>query len=382
MSIEPFSVYVPETELEDLRRRIQSTRWPDRETVPGWVQGAPLQAVRDLVDYWATEYDWRRFEKEIAALPQFRTHIDGIDLHFLHVRSSHADAKPLLLTHGWPGSFVEFLDVIRPLTEPDTEGPAFHLVIPSLPGFAFSSRPTEAGWGIDRMARAFDELMKRLGYDRYCASGGDWGTSISTMLGVLCPDSLIGIHLTPPWVAPDAATIDNLTEWEQESLQILEGAHLAAGYAYIQSTRPQTIGYALADSAVGQAAWIFEKFVAWTDLPSPDAVFEVMSRDRLLDNITLYWLTNTAASSARLYWEDYATINDWFHRGMDHVVHVPTGASVYRDMPRPSRRWVERLFPNLQYWNEPERGGHFAAFEQPKLFVDDLRASFTVLCAD
>ncbi|MEV0106514.1 epoxide hydrolase family protein [Nocardia sp. NPDC050799] len=373
----PFTIDIPEHELTDLRARIRATRWPDRETVADWSQGVPLQVMRDLAGYWAEEYDWRRFERQMAQIPQYLARIDGLDIHFLHLRSSHRDALPLVITHGWPGSFVEFLEILEPLTNPPDGARAFHLVVPSVPGYGFSSRPAVPGWGIERIARTWARLMEILGYPRYGAAGGDWGTSISTLLGVQDREHVCGIHLTPPLVAPDTATFDSLTESERAGLEVLDNAADGSGYAAMHSTRPQTLGYSLADSPVGQAAWIFEKLWAWAD-HSGD-VFSVLDRDRVLDNITLYWLTRTGASATRLYWESFATVDAWFTEGTTDSITVPTGAAIFRDTPRPSRRWAERRFTNIRYWSEPERGGHFAAFEQPQLFVRELRASFDAL---
>ncbi|PJJ70888.1 pimeloyl-ACP methyl ester carboxylesterase [Diaminobutyricimonas aerilata] len=378
--IRPFTIDVAHSDLDDLRARIRATRWPDRETVDGWAQGVPLAVMRELARYWADEYDWRRVESRLNAHPQFTTRIDGVDVHFLHVRSPHPEATPLLLTHGWPGSVIEFLRVIEPLTDPERHGgrpeDAFHLVLPSVPGYGFSSRPREAGWGIERIARAWAELMARLGYRRYGAGGGDWGTSISTMVGVHDPQNVIGLYLTPPLVGADPATLDDLTEAEQASLDALAAVgETGSGYAAMHSTRPQTLGYALLDSPVGQAAWIFEKFAAWVD----GDPLEVLGIDAVLDDITLYWLTGTGASSTRLYWESYATVDGWFTAGTTDTIDVPVAASVFRDIPRPSRRWAERRFTDIRYWNEPERGGHFAAFEQPELFVQEVRAAFRAL---
>ena len=368
--------------LADLRERLHRTRWPDRETVNEWSQGVPLTVMQELCAYWSAEYDWRRCEMRLNALPQFTTHIDGLDIHFLHVRSPHADATPLLLTHGWPGSIVEFLDVIEPLTEPTAHGgraaDAFHVVIPSVPGYGFSSRPTETGWGIERIAAAWGELMHRLTYDRYGATGGDWGTSISTMLAIKPSRRRPGDPPNPAAGCPDHANRDSWTAQEHASVEALAAAAAAgAGYSGQHSTRPQTLGYSLLDSPIGQCAWIFEKFVEWCDHDGD--VFSVLSRDQILDNITLYWLTGTGASSTRLYWESFATVNEWFTAETTDAVDVPTGASVFKDIPRPSRRWAERRFTNIRYWNEPARGGHFAAFEQPALFVDELRASFAAI---
>ncbi|WP_039829498.1 epoxide hydrolase family protein [Nocardia testacea] len=373
----PFTIAVPERELTDLRARIRATRWPDRETVSDWSQGVPLQVMRDLAGYWAEEYDWRRFERRMARIPQYLARIDGLDIHFLHVRSPHRDALPLVVTHGWPGSFVEFLDILEPLTDPPDGARAFHLVVPSVPGYGFSSRPAVPGWGIERIARTWARLMEMLGYSRYGATGGDWGTSISTMLGVQDSEHVCGIHLTPPLVAPDPATFDSLTESERAGLEVLENAADGSGYAAMHSTRPQTLGYALADSPVGQAAWILEKFWAWADHGGD--LFSVLDRDRVLDNITLYWLTGTGTSATRLYWESFPTVDGWFTEGTTDSITVPTGAAIFRDTPRPSRRWAERRFTDIRYWSEPGRGGHFAAFEQPQLFVGELRASFDAL---
>jgi pimeloyl-ACP methyl ester carboxylesterase len=380
--IAPFTVQVPEAALADLRDRLHRTRWPDRETVDDWSQGVPLAVMQELCAYWRDEYDWRRCEARLNALPQFTTRIDGLDIHFLHVRSPHADATPLLLTHGWPGSIIEFLDVLEPLVDPPAHGgraeDAFHAVIPSVPGYGFSSRPAETGWGIERIAAAWAQLMRRLGYDRYGATGGDWGTSITTMLAIQAPEAVLGIHLTPPLVAPDYAHRDTWTAQELASAETLAAAGKAgSGYTGQHSTRPQTLGYALLDSPAGQCAWIFEKIVAWSDHDGD--VFSVLSRDQILDNITLYWLTGTGASSTRLYWESFAMVDGWFTAETTDTVGVPTGASVFKDTPRPSRRWAERRFTDIRYWSEPNRGGHFAAFEQPALFVDELRASFTAI---
>jgi pimeloyl-ACP methyl ester carboxylesterase len=380
MQVTPFRIEVPPAELDDLRRRVRATRWPDDETVTDWSQGTPTAFMRELAHHWGTDYDWRRFERRMQAVPQFRTAIDGIRVHFLHLRSPRADAVPLLLTHGWPGSFIEFLDVLGPLTDPDAaDSPAFHLVVPSVPGYGFSDRPTEPGWGIERIAGAWAELMRRLGYPRYLAGGGDWGTSISTVLGSLDREHVIGLYLTPPLVAPDLDAPGGLTDAEREGLEVLAATEDGSAYAALHSSRPQTLAHALADSPVGQAAWIIEKIASWADVGSPERVFEVLDRDRVLDNITLYWLTGTGASSTRLYWESFRTVDGWFRDGTTDTVDVPVAASIFRDTPRPSRRWAERRFPDIRYWGEPARGGHFAAFEQPAVFVTELRAAATAL---
>jgi epoxide hydrolase len=372
----PFQIRVSDGELDDLRDRLRRTRWAEPATAPGWTQGVPLDYLRELCAYWADGYDWRATEARLNRLPQFRTEIDGLAIHVVHVRSRHPDATPLILTHGWPGSFVEFEKVIGPLTDPGDPADAFHVVIPSPPGYGFSDKPARAGWGVERIARAWVELMSGLGYDRFGAQGHDWGTSISTEIGKQYGDRLIGIHLAPPLVAPDPETFDDLTPAERAALADLEPATDSGdGYSLEHSTRPQTIGYALVDSPAALCAWIIEKFQAWTDCDGD--LESVLTRDELLDNLMLYWLPGTGASSARLYWESFAVVRARFHDANTDVVTVPTGCSVFpKENPRPSRRWAAKRFTDIRYWGEPERGGHFAAFEQPDIFVDEVRASF------
>jgi epoxide hydrolase len=378
-----FRLDVPEADLDDLRARLRRTRWPERETVGDRSQGVPLAYLRDLCAYWTDAYDWRPTEARLNALGQFRTKVDGLGIHFLHVRSPRADALPLVITHGWPGSVVEFLKVIGPLTDPAAHGgdaaDAFHVVCPSLPGYGFSDKPDEPGWGVDRIAAAWSVLMRRLGYDRYGAQGGDWGTSVSTSLARRDPDGVVGIHLTPPLAPPDPATLDNLTGREREALAALEDAAAwESGYAQEHATRPQTIGYALVDSPAALCAWIAEKFWAWTDHDGD--LHSVIARDDLLDNLMLYWLPRTGASAARLYWESIRQVNAWISGPLSDSVDVPTGCSVFpKEIQRPSRRWAERRFRDIRYWSEPARGGHFAAFEQPGLFVDEVRAFFRLV---
>jgi pimeloyl-ACP methyl ester carboxylesterase len=378
-----FRLDVAETELVDLRARLRSTRWPERETVEDWSQGVPLVYLRDLCAYWVDEYDWRATETRLNTLPQFRTMIDGLGIHFLHVRSKHADALPLVITHGWPGSIIEFLKVIEPLTDPTSHGgdaaDAFHVVCPSLPGYGFSDKPTRPGWGVERIAAAWTVLMARLGYERFGAQGSDWGTSVSASVGLQQPQHVVGIHLTPALAPPDPATLGDLTERERAALASLEhAAEWDSGYSREHATRPQTIGYALVDSPTALAAWIIEKFWAWTD--SDGHLENVLTRDELLDNLMLYWLPRTGASSARLYWESIRQVNEWISGPTTDTVSVPTGCSIFpKELQRPSRRWAERRFLDIRYWNEPERGGHFAAFEQPKLFVEEVRAFFRLV---
>lgn len=373
----PFRVDVAGEVLDDLRRRLHATRWPEPETVPDWSQGVPLDLVRELCAYWADGYDWRAAEARLNALPQYRTLVDGVWIHHLHVRSPDPDALPLVMTHGWPGSVVEFLKVAGPLSDP-AAGPAFHVVCPSLPGYGFSDKPSTPGWGVERIARAWVELMAGLGYDRFATQGHDWGTSVSTAIAQQAPDRVVGLHLVPPLAAPDPSTLHDLTEAERRSLADLErAAAVEDGYSLEQSTRPQTIGYGLVDSPAALCAWIVEKFRAWTDWEH-----RTFTRDDLLDNLMLYWLPGTGASSARLYWESFKDVQRRFTGGATDLVTVPVGASVFpKEIPRPSRRWAQRRFTDIRYWSEPERGGHFAAFEQPELFVAEVRACFAALTA-
>ena len=378
--MEPFRIDVPERELDDLRERLKAARWPERETVDDWSQGVPLDYLRELCAYWADGYDWRRAEARLNVLPGYRTEIDGLGIHLLHVRSPHSNALPLVMTHGWPGSIVEFLKVIEPLTDPAAHGgdpaDAFHVVCPSLPGYGFSDKPERPGWGVERIAAAWTELMARLGYERYGAQGSDWGTSVSALIGQRDPDHVAGIHLMPPLAPPDPATFDDLTDAERAALASLEhAAEWESGYSTEHATRPQTIGYALADSPVALCAWIVEKFWAWTDCDGHPE--NVLTRDELLDNLMLYWLPRTGASSARLYWESIRQVNELISGPVHDVVEVPTGCSIFpKELQRPSRRWAQKRFADIRHWNELDRGGHFAAFEQPELFVDELRCFF------
>jgi pimeloyl-ACP methyl ester carboxylesterase len=375
--IEPFVIAVAGAALDDLRDRLRRTRWPERETVDDWSQGVPLGYLQDLCGYWAGRYDWRASEARLNRIPQFMTRIDGLDVHFLHIRSRHPGAVPLIMTHGWPGSFLEFERTLGPLTDPPANGgdaaDAFDVVVPSLPGYGFSGRPAAAGWDVHRIARAWAELMTRLGYGRFLAQGSDWGTSVSTSLALQLPGRLLGIHLVPPLAPPDRGAGD-LTGAERAALADLdERSRTGSGYSAEQGTRPQTIGYSLLDSPAGLCAWIAEKLWAWTDHPGD--LGQVLGADQVLDNITLYWLTGTGASSARLYWESIAQVTEWFTTAAGDTVTVPAGCSVFpREVPRPSRRWAERRFANIVHWNEPDRGGHFAAWEQPGVFVGEVRA--------
>jgi epoxide hydrolase len=375
-----FRIRIPQDTLRDLHERLARTRWPEAETVTDWSQGVPLSYLRELCRYWADGYDWRATEQRLNSLPQFRTELDGLGIHFLHVRSPHPDALPLVITHGWPGSIVEFLKVIGPLTDPTAHGgqvtDAFHLVCPSLPGYGFSDKPARPGWGVERIAGAWAGLMARLGYRRYGAQGGDWGTSVSSSIAQQDPEHVAGIHLTPPLAPPDPTTFDDLTDAERDALAALEhAAEWDSGYSQEHATRPQTIGYGLVDSPAALCAWIVEKFWAWTD--HDGRLESVLSRDELLDNVMLYWLPGTGASSARLYWESIRQVNQAISGAISDTVGVPTGCSIFpKELQRPSRRWAAKRFSDIRYWNELDKGGHFAAFEQPELFVNEVRSFF------
>jgi pimeloyl-ACP methyl ester carboxylesterase len=375
-TIAPFRISASDAELDELRRRLRATRWPERETVSDWSQGIPLAYLQEVCTYWAEKYDWRAREARLNAFPQFRTELDGLGIHFVHARSPNPDALPILLTHGWPGSVVEFQKVIGPLCDPAAHGgnaaDAFHVVCPSLPGYGFSDKPAKNGWNVARTARAWGELMDRLGYRRWVAQGGDWGSIVTTMIGIQQPAGCAAIHLNMPWVAPDPDTMNSLTPAEQaciESCQYYE--RWDSGYSKEQSTRPQTVGYGLVDSPAGLAGWILEKFWAWTDCNGHPE--NAVSRDEMLDNLMLYWLPATGASSARMYWESFNQIPA-------EPVAMPTGCSIFpKEIIRPSRRWTEKRYRKLIHWNELPRGGHFAAFEQPELFVKELRDCFRAL---
>jgi pimeloyl-ACP methyl ester carboxylesterase len=371
-AIRPFRIAVDDAALADLRQRLRATRWPDAETVDDWSQGAPLAWIRDMCAYWADGYDWRAREARLNRFAQFMTTIDGLDIHFIHQRSPHAGARPLLITHGWPGSVVEFHKVIEPLVDPVAHGgsaaDAFHVVCPSLPGFGFSGKPQRAGWGVERIAAAWAELMARLGYERYFAQGGDWGSAVTREIGVSQSAHCEAIHVT---LAMGSRPTTQGEPDADEQLALAGAKHYRrwdSGYSKQQSTRPQTLAYGLADSPAGQAGWILEKFWAWTDCDGHPE--KVLTRDELLDNVMLYWVTNSAASSARLYWES-------FGKARAGRVGVPVGVAVYpKEIVAPVRAWMRDEYPDIRHFVRMPRGGHFAAFEQPQLFVDDVRAYF------
>ena len=374
--IRKFQLEVTDAVLDDLKKRLSMTRWPNKETPEDWSQGIPLGYMKELCDYWQHEYDWRAREERLNRFPQFITEIDGVDIHFIHLPSVHENARPLIITHGWPGSVVEFHKVIEPLADPTAHGgnaeDAFHVVVPSLPGYGFSGKPEVTGWGIEKIADIWGALMARLGYDHYFAQGGDWGAMVTTHIGLQDKEHCDAIHLNMPVVIPDANTMAELTPSEQASLMSMKFYQdWDSGYSKQQSTRPQTVGYGLVDSPSGQAAWIIEKFYQWTDCNGHPE--NAISRDELLDNVMMYWLSKSAASSARLYWES-------FKNPPQDEVDIPTGCSIFpKEIVRPSERWIRKRFTNLKYYNELEKGGHFAAFEQPEIFLQEIRTYFRSL---
>jgi len=379
-AIKPFKAKIPSAVLKDLKQRLARTRWPEKETCGDWSQGVPLAYAQELARYWSSDYDWRRFEKKLNGWKQFTTSIDGIDIHFIHRKSRHKRALPIVITHGWPGSIVEFHKVIDALADPTAHGgnaeDAFHVVVPCLPGYGFSGKPATTGTSVEKIGRMWGTLMARLGYTRYVAQGGDWGSMVTQSMGMTETTHCAGIHINMPIVAPDPDTMANLTEREQAALADM-GAYVekGSGYSKQQSTYPQTLGYGLADSPVGQMAWVVEKFYQWTDCEAGGTRHpeNILSRDELLDNVMMYWLNNAAASSARLYWESFNAVN------MDPIT-IPVGCSIFpREIFRSSRRWAEKRFLNLIHWNELERGGHFAAMEQPELFLAEVRNCFRAL---
>jgi pimeloyl-ACP methyl ester carboxylesterase len=387
--VRPFRVEVREGDLDDLRRRIAATRWPSRELVTDRSQGVQLATLQALARYWATEHDWRKAEAKLNALPQFTTEIDGVDIHFLHVKSPHADALPLLMTHGWPGSVIELLETVLPLTDPTADGgraeDAFHLVLPSLPGYGFSGEPTDLGWNVGRVARAWAELMHRLGYTRYVAQGGDVGAAVTDAMGRQAPQGLLGIHMN---LLVTALAGPGPAESEQERAaadQLATFRESGFGYFLEMATRPQTIGYALLDSPVALAAWLLDH-----DTDSYQKISRAfvdgepagnLTRDHIVDNITLYWLTGTGASAARSYWEDGQALAQARASGQaPPEVSLPVGFTTFPgEIWRTPRSWVEKSYPNLIHFNEVDKGGHFAAWEEPQLFSEEVRAAFRSL---
>jgi pimeloyl-ACP methyl ester carboxylesterase len=388
-SVKPFKVEFPQETIDDLHRRIASTRWPSRELVDDRSQGVQLATTQELARYWTNEYDWRKNEARLNALPQFKTKIDGLDVHFIHVKSKHDDALPLIMTHGWPGSVVELLETVEPLTDPTAHGgkaeDAFHLVLPSVPGYGFSAEPTELGWWAGRVAQDWPELMRRLGYTRYVAQGGDVGAAVTDAMGRLAPEGLIGIH-TNLFVPALGGVMPTDTEQEKAAAGQI-AAFRATGFGYFleQATRPQTIGYALLDSPVALAAWMLDhdtdSYVKISDAFLHKHPSGNLTRDHILDNITLYWLTGTGASAARSYWESgVATAKAQASGQAPPPVTIPFAFTTFPgEIWRTPRSWVEKNYPNVVYFNEVDRGGHFAAWEEPQLFSEELRAAFRSL---
>jgi pimeloyl-ACP methyl ester carboxylesterase len=389
--VRPFHYEIRQEQLDDLRRRIEATRWPSRELVEDRSQGVQLATMQELARYWTTDYDWGRVEAKLNALPQFTTEIDGIEIHFIHVRSQHEDAMPLIMTHGWPGSVIELLETVGPLTDPTAHGgdaeDAFHLVLPSLPGYGFSTEPTELGWNVGRVAQTWAELMQRLGYARYVAQGGDVGAAVTDTMGRQAPEGLVGIHtnlLVTVLGGPQSTDSD-----EERAAQAQLDTFRASGFGYFleMATRPQTIGYSLLDSPIGLAAWLLDH--------DTDSYYKIASafvdgqpagnltRDNIIDNITLYWLTGTGASAARSYWEDAQVLAAALASGQaPPEVSLPVGFTTFPgEIWRTPRSWVENSYPNVSYFNEVDRGGHFAAWEEPELFSEELRAAFRSLRA-
>jgi pimeloyl-ACP methyl ester carboxylesterase len=392
--VRPFHVDIPEEELVDLRRRIAATNWPEKETVPDQSQGVPLAMLQKLAHHWMTDYDWRTCEANLNALPQFITDIDGLDIHFIHVRSQHEDALPLIVNHGWPGSIIEQLKIIERLTDPTAHGgsaeDAFHVVVPSMPGYGFSGKPTATGWGPERMGRAWAELMQRLGYTHYVAQGGDWGAFVVDQMGVQAPDGLLAIHTNMPATVPadvDKASVagepppSGLAADERRAYDQLIRTYKQVEYARMMAARPQTL-YGIADSPVGLAAWLLDHNDAdgqpaaavASALERTESDTGELTRDEVLDNITLYWLTNTGVSASRLYWE--------YKGGFFNAkgVSIPVAVTVFPgEQYQAPRSWAEQAYPNLIYFNEVDKGGHFAAWEEPELFSAEIRAAFRSL---
>ncbi|SFF74817.1 epoxide hydrolase family protein [Blastococcus tunisiensis] len=375
--VTPFSISVPDEDLDDLRRRLRATRWPDRATVGDWSQGVPLDYLQELCRYWADEYDWSARQARLNGVEQFTTELDGLPIHFLHARSPHPGALPLLLTHGWPGSVAEFLDVLGPLTDPAAHGgdpaDAFTVVVPSLPGFGWSGKPTAPGWGLERVADAWAELMTRLGHQRFGAQGGDLGSFVSANLAARHPDRLAGIHLNMV-VSPPPADRTEFTDREERGRRAEQHFRTVdSAYNMQQRTRPQTLAYGLADSPAGQCAWILEKFWSWSDCAGDPVA--ALGADRILDQVSTYWFTDSAGSSARMYWEMARS-----PASRAPVVAVPTGVSLFpHDILQPTEEWARGQYTDLRLWREHERGGHFAAMEQPDLLVGDVREFFRPL---
>ena len=374
--INPYMIQISNDDLEDLKRRLLSTRWPEKETVEDWSQGIPLSYIKEISDYWLNEYDWRSREEYYNSFPQFITNIEGLDIHFIHIKSPHEEAKPLIISHGWPGSIVEFHKVINPLIDPVSFGgkaeDAFHLVCPTLPGYGFSGKPSQTGTGVERIAELWDILMNKIGYSKYFAQGGDWGSAITIAIGKQNKGSCQGIHVNMPFAPPTKEAIENPSKRDKIAFEGLGYyQEWGSGYSKQQSTRPQTLGYGLVDSPIGQASWIIEKFYEWTDCNGHPE--NILNKEELIDNVMFYWLTKSAISSARLYWESFGS----FGGNPEEKLELPIGCSIFpKEISRTPRSWAEQIYSNIVYWNELKKGGHFAAFEQPEIFINEIRNCF------
>jgi len=374
--INPYMIQISNDDLEDLKRRLLSTRWPEKETVGDWSQGIPLSYIKEISDYWLNEYDWRSREEYYNSFPQFITNIEGLDIHFIHIKSPHEEAKPLIISHGWPGSIVEFHKVIKPLIDPVSFGgkakDAFHLVCPTLPGYGFSGKPSQTGTGVERIAELWDILMNKIGYSKYFAQGGDWGSAVTIAIGKQNKGSCQGIHVNMPFAPPTKEALENPSERDKIAFEGLGYyQEWGSGYSKQQSTRPQTLGYGLVDSPIGQASWIIEKFYEWTDCNGHPE--NILNKEELIDNVMFYWLTKSAASSARLYWESFGS----FGGNPEEKLELPIGCSIFpKEISRTPRSWAEQIYSNIVYWNELKKGGHFAAFEQPEIFINEIRNCF------
>ncbi len=374
--INPYMIQISNDDLEDLKRRLLSTRWPEKETVEDWSQGIPLSYIKEISDYWLNEYDWRSREEYYNSFPQFITNIEGLDIHFIHVKSPHEEAKPLIISHGWPGSIVEFHKVIKPLIDPVSFGgkaeDAFHLVCPTLPGYGFSGKPSQTGTGVERIAELWDILMNKIGYSKYFAQGGDWGSAVTIAIGKQNKGSCQGIHINMPFAPPTKEALENPSERDKIAFEGLGYyQEWGSGYSKQQSTRPQTLGYGLVDSPIGQASWIIEKFYEWTDCNGHPE--NILNKEELIDNVMFYWLTKSAISSARLYWESFGS----FGGNPEEKLELPIGCSIFpKEISRTPRSWAEQIYSNIVYWNELKKGGHFAAFEQPEIFINEIRNCF------
>jgi len=377
--IKPFKIKISDEELEDLNKRLAATRWPEKETVKDWSQGVPLSYIKEICDYWVNEYDWKSREEYYNTFTQFITDVDGIDIHFIHIKSPHKEAKPLIISHGWPGSIVEFHKIINPLIDPVSHGgkaeDAFHIVCPTLPGYGFSGKPSQPGTGVEKIAELWDLLMNKIGYNKYFAQGGDWGSAITISIGKQNRGSCEGIHVNMPFAPPTKEAIENPSDRDKLAFEGLNYyQEWGSGYSKQQSTRPQTLGYGLADSPIGQASWIIEKFYEWTDCDGHPE--NILNKEELLDNIMFYWLTKSASSSARLYWESFGS----FGGNPEEKLLIPVGCSIFpKEISRTPRSWAEQVYSNIVYWNELEKGGHFAAFEQPELFINEIRSCFRLI---